>query len=593
MEKYLKRSSTLEMGSSSKKHCVEINLTDLPADPGLRTRIWDYHPNVREQVRREYAVKGPCQPREHNFRLLPCGDKPRRFNRAWFDRYSTWLEYSIKKEAVYCLCCYLFKPDNGKQGGGDSFVGEGFKNWKNQASLLEKHDNSIAHQQASRKCLDLMTQNQHIETTINKQTDQARIEYRTRLGASIDCIWFLLRQGLPFRGHDESEKSSNKGNFLELLQWLCGHNENVKAVTLKSAPENLKMIAPKIQRDIGLNQETSLQRASDTRWGSHYNTILRMISMFSSIVEVLEMLIENGSNQEHKYEVKILLNSIETFDFIFGLYLMKTILGVTNELSQTLQKKDQDIVNSMNLVQTSKERLQTMRDDGWDSCLSQVSSFCVKHRIRVVNMDDMFIPQGRSRCKTQEIKNMHHYRVDLFCAVIDMQLQELNSCFPETNTELLLCVACLSPRDHFYAFDKHKLIRLAQFYPRDYSPIKLLALEDQPDNYIADMRSSIEFSKLNGLSELARKMVEKKKDKVFPLVYLLLTLALLLPVATAIVERVFFAMNIVKTNLRNRMGDEWLNDSLLTYVEKDIFDTIDRETIMQRFQNMKPRRGKL
>ena len=206
----------------------------------------------------------------------------------------------------------------------------------------------------------------------------------------------------------------------------------------------------------------------------------------------------------------------------------------------------------------------------------------------------MFIPQGRSRRKTQEIKNMHHYRVDLFCAVIDMQLQELNSGFPETNTELLLCVACLSPMDQFYAFDKHKLIRLAHFYPRDYSPIKLLALEDQLENYIADMRSSIEFSELNGLTELAQKMVEKKKkDKVFPLVYLLLTLALLLPVATATVERVFSAMNIVKTDLRNRMGDEWLNDSLLAYVEKDIFNTIDRETIMQRFQNMKPRRGKL
>ncbi|KAK1578388.1 hypothetical protein Q3G72_029884 [Acer saccharum] len=146
--------------------------------------------------------------------------------------------------------------------------------------------------------------------------------------------------------------------------------------------------------------------------------------------------------------------------------------------------------------------------------------------------------------------------------------------------------------DQFYAFDKHKLIRLAHFYLRDYSPIKLLALEDQLENYVADMRSSIEFSELNGLTELAQKMV-KKKDKVFPLVYLLLTLALLLPVATTTVERVFSAMNIVKTDLRNRMEDEWLNDSLLTYVEKDIFNTIDRETIMQRFQNMKPRRRNL
>ncbi|KAK2656303.1 hypothetical protein Ddye_009355, partial [Dipteronia dyeriana] len=106
---------------------------------------------------------------------------------------------------------------NGKQGCGDSFVGEGFTNRKNQASLLEKHNKSTAHQQASRKCIDLMNQNQHIEKTINKQTDQARIEYRIRLGASIDCSWFHLRQGLPFLGHDESKKSSNNGNFLKLF----------------------------------------------------------------------------------------------------------------------------------------------------------------------------------------------------------------------------------------------------------------------------------------------------------------------------------------------------------------------------------------
>ncbi|KAK0603343.1 hypothetical protein LWI29_003948 [Acer saccharum] len=107
-----------------------------------------------------------------------------------------YCEYAIQMftclKTIGAFLPTLLFPDDLKQGGGDSFVGdsfvgEGFTNWKNQASLLEKHDNSTAHQQASRKCLDLMNQNQHIETTINKQTNQARIEYRTRLGASIDC----------------------------------------------------------------------------------------------------------------------------------------------------------------------------------------------------------------------------------------------------------------------------------------------------------------------------------------------------------------------------------------------------------------------
>ena len=76
-------------------------------------------------------------------------------------------------------------------------------------------------------------------------------------------------------------------------------------------------------------------------------------------------------------------------------------------------------------------------------------------------------------------------------------------------------------------------------------------------------------------------------------VYLFITLALTLPVATASVERAFSTMNIVKGPLCNRMGDQWLSDSLLVYIEKDVFGCIDNETIMLYFQNMKTCRGQL
>ena len=52
-------------------------------------------------------------------------------------------------------------------------------------------------------------------------------------------------------------------------------------------------------------------------------------------------------------------------------------------------------------------------------------------------------------------------------------------------------------------------------------------------------------------------------------------------------------MNIIKTRLRNRIGDQWMNDNLVVYIEKDISDGIDNETIMQHFQKMKSRRGQL
>ena len=234
---------------------------------------------------------------------------------------------------------------------------------------------------------------------------------------------------------------------------------------------------------------------------------------------------------------------------------MRDLLGITDELSKTLQRKDQDIVNAMELVRISKERLQMMRDDGWDSLLSEVYTFCDKNEIIIPNMDDLFVDRKRSRRKA-EVTNLHYFRVEIFLTSIDKQLQELDRRFNEVNTELLLCVACLDPKDSFSAFDKIKLIRLSQFYPVDFSDSDRVKLSNQLATYIIDMCSNDKFSEVKGISGLAQKMVETRKDIVYPLVYLLLKLALTLPVATASVERAFSAISIVKNRLHNRMADE-------------------------------------
>ena len=72
----------------------------------------------------------------------------------------------------------------------------------------------------------------------------------------------------------------------------------------------------------GLNQETNLKRPGDTYWRSYYRTILNLILMFSAIVDVLEIIEEDGfSNQ--KVESQSIMRSILSFEFVFALHLMK------------------------------------------------------------------------------------------------------------------------------------------------------------------------------------------------------------------------------------------------------------------------------
>jgi hypothetical protein len=164
--------------------------------------------------------------------------------------------------------------------------------------------------------------------------------------------------------------------------------------------------------------------------------------------------------------------------------------------------------------------------------------------------------------------------VELYYTAIEMQLQELNNRFNEASSELLLGVACLSPDDMFASFNKDKLLRLAQFYPNDFSAVQLITLDNQLETYIFDIHSNDEFTTLKEIGQLTEKLVKKKKDVIYPLVYSLVTLSLILLVMTTIVKRVFSAMNIVKNYLRNRIGDQWMNDCLITYIEKDIFKII-------------------
>ncbi|XP_057802399.1 uncharacterized protein LOC131017605 [Salvia miltiorrhiza] len=154
-------------------------------------------------------------------------------------------------------------------------------------------------------------------------------------------------------------------------------------------------------------------------------------------------------------------------------------------------------------------------------------------------------------------------------------------------------MACLDPRNNFSQFNIDQLMRLTTLYPEDFGPGDCLCLPQQLRNFISFVRNDSRFSAITNLGSLAQEMVKSGNHLVFQLVFRIIELTLVLPVATASVERAFSAMKIVKTDLRNRMKDEWMNDSLVVYIEKEIFSTIDNEKVLQRFQSMSTRRNHL
>nr|XP_009799704.1 PREDICTED: zinc finger MYM-type protein 1-like [Nicotiana sylvestris]XP_016458743.1 PREDICTED: zinc finger MYM-type protein 1-like [Nicotiana tabacum]XP_016458744.1 PREDICTED: zinc finger MYM-type protein 1-like [Nicotiana tabacum] len=568
-------------------------------DPAKRKPISEYPPNLRNRIRRNYIQNRACQPRDFVFPKRDFGGIMRHFNPQWFKiSCSQWLEYSIKQDATFCLCCYLFKNEVGGYGKkvGDAFTTDGFRGWNKALERFNSHVGNVGsvHNRCFNMMLDLMNQEQSILTSLDKQSEKIKSDHRVRLNASIDVIRYLLKEGIPFRGHDESVTSTRRGHFLDLLKWYADRKEDVKNVVLEKAPKNNTMTSPDIQKDIvnscaketvkaiiedlngdlfgilvdeskdvshkeqmalvlryvnkegelierflglvhvkdtsahalqneiyslllqhslssslirgqgydgasnmqgninglktlilkdnpsahcihcfahqlqltlvvvakkhhdvnnffdilanilnvvggsykrremlrddqakkldellvlgevhtgsGLNQELGLQRPGDTRWGSHFKTLRNFVSLISSIVHILGVLANEGSNYQEKALAKNLVEDIRSYEFVCILHLMLKLLAITYDLNMALQKKDQDIVSAMKLIDITKRQLQTMRESKWNSLIEDVSSFCDKNGIVIPKMDEKYA-LGKSKRKSSTVTYSHHLYV--------------------------------------------------------------------------------------------------------------------------------------------------------------------------------------
>jgi hypothetical protein len=189
------------------------------------------------------------------------------------------------------------------------------------------------------------------------------------------------------------------------------------------------------------------------------------------------------------------MDYLKDFDFVFHLQLMLLILGHANSLSLSLQRKDKDILEAMSEVQLTKQKFQQIRDDGWDTLLSSMLSFCEQHDIDIPKLDpeQEYIDRHKPRKKTNRT-NYEHYRYDCLNPVIDLQLAEFNDRFNEVNSELLTNIAAFSPKNSFDAFKRESLMELAKAYPDDFDSRDLYDLIIELNTYIDNVRADARFA---------------------------------------------------------------------------------------------------
>ncbi|XP_062017416.1 uncharacterized protein LOC133733795 [Rosa rugosa] len=327
-------------------------------------------------------------------------------------------------------------------------------------------------------------------------------------------------------------------------------------------------------------ESQSFQRDPTVSWSFHYGLITRLIDMFDATCTFLENIETSRLNADIRGEAWGIYNVVASFEFVFSLLLFKEIMEITGEVCQAVQRKFQPILNAFDLVSSTKTILQKFQQDGWDNFIGSVVSFSERNSI---NIPDMGARHRVHKCRSSQqefITVEHYYHIDIFNAVIDLQLKELNSRFPQQTMELFILSSALDPTDAFKSFKIDDICNLAgKFYPQDFTQDEMHALRLQLKNYELEVLCDPQFRNMSSLSELCQGLIETGKSALYFLIDRLIRLVLTLPVHTAMTERAFSAMGPIN-ELCNKIEDEFLPNYLVVHIERDHAESIDSDSVI-------------
>ena len=169
---------------------------------------------------------GPYQPKPCPL-VQDCGGVCRTFRTSWYEK-AEWLCYGEEKDALFCFYCLLFCTTS-----QSPWVKSGVRDLKHLSVSVKKHKSTNIHLGNAVKFKTLGSTNVASKLDESyaiaiRRHNEAVAKNRHILQSIIDAIKFLAIHELPFRGHDETEQSSNRGAFLDLLDYTATKDKELR-----------------------------------------------------------------------------------------------------------------------------------------------------------------------------------------------------------------------------------------------------------------------------------------------------------------------------------------------------------------------------
>ncbi|KAL5497675.1 hypothetical protein EMCRGX_G014194 [Ephydatia muelleri] len=335
--------------------------------------------------------------------------------------------------------------------------------------------------------------------------------------------------------------------------------------------------------------DLTVKKESDTRWSAREAAVRAIAVSYGKLVGLLQSLNEDQhESTDTRAKAGILLKSLLTFNCVVYLYFWNEVLHKINVVQKRLQSPNMNLHEAATDLDSLWKNFTDNRDNLCARSLQQGLQLADKWEIATERrMRRKRLMPGESEPDAglsvqDEASRVMKLSLDTLCQELQersIRLQELNSKFG-----FLLNVQSLI-NGNVESDLVHQCADFGVVYEGDVNGAALYQEITDCQMLFANRQTLPSTPE-----ELLKATIQYGKD-VFPNLQTALQILLTMPVSVASCERSFSKLKIIKTYLRSTMAQERLGNLAILSIEKEVFNSVDFDQIIDQFAEKKSRKA--
>ena len=265
----------------------EISEIPVASEENFQHRDPATWPKITDKIRCFLIKRGPEQDRREFFPNTLCDfdNIMRHFSSKWYEKIHpngekfvrTWLQYSNKKDSLFCFCCLLFSTT---KTNNFSEISKGFCDWNKLNPRIPEHENSNEHQRCYSDWKTLkkkLKEGKTLDSDLQRVISGEMKKWRDILKVIVDAILLCAKNNLALRGTTEDIGQQNSGIFLSLIE-LISHYYTLVAehiASVKAKKTTTSYFSPRIQNELIelLKQKVRNEILSNIKEAKYYSVL--------------------------------------------------------------------------------------------------------------------------------------------------------------------------------------------------------------------------------------------------------------------------------------------------------------------------------